>query len=291
MNGTKEIHMTENTQKPSRAKKKKNAQKTARAGLRWGRNLVQLAFFLLSPALFSQAFGGLKDVFTSLGTGSVLTWTMFSVRLVFLLALTIVFGRIFCGWACAFGALNDWVYQISQAIQKKTGKRFPEIPEKALPVLQKLKYAVLVFVLLLCFCGFSAIVTKYSPWTVFSLFTAGNFAVGAFGFAFPLLLLLIAGMAVKERFFCQFLCPLGAVFSLLPELPFFKLNRRSENCIPRCQLCRKNCPVSLKFGETPIREGECIRCGRCMLNCPRKNIAPGIMQKIKTEKATVQKKN
>ena len=242
------------------------------------RIIVQIVFFLAFPALFSQAFGGVKETFTSIGSGAVLQWTTFSIRLVILLVLTILFGRIFCGWACAFGAFGDWTYQIVDAICKKAGVKKPKIPAKTVAILQKCKYVVLAVILLLCFTQNGSLVTKYSPWTVFSLLTARNFKLGAYVPAIILLLVIMVGMALQERFFCQFICPLGAIFSLLPELPFTALKRNKENCSPKCNICQNNCPVSLKLGEIEVREGECIRCGRCMAGCPKKNIT--VLKKI-----------
>lgn len=240
--------------------------------LRWGRIGVQIIFFLLLPALFSQAFGGLKEIFSAMGKGGILSWSAFVKTLVLLCIITIIVGRFFCGWLCAFGALGDWIYQISVFVQKKTGKKLPKISEQNLHRFQKLKYVILFLVLLLCFLQKGSLITENSPWTVFSLLTARNFSISAYPVAVILLLFIIIGMAIQERFFCQFLCPMGAVFSLLPELPVFRLKRKGENCISKCQACKDNCPVHIKIDEIPAREGECIRCGRCTQICPKENI-------------------
>lgn len=239
---------------------------------RWCRIVVQILFFIGYPALFAQAFGGVKEAAACLGKGQALEWSSFTVRLLGLCLVTILFGRIFCGWACSFGALGDWIYQLSGAIQSKIGKKLPKIPEKVQRKLQLIKYMLLILIVAVCFLGKNEYVTKYSPWTVFSQWTAGNFRTASYAAGVLLLVLVLLGMAIKERFFCQFLCPMGAVFSLLPELPQTSLHRHSEQCIPNCQLCRKNCPVDLKLDETPMREGECIRCLRCMENCPKQSI-------------------
>lgn len=55
----------------------------------------------------------------------------------------------------------------------------------------------------------------------FPLLRAGNFSAVSNLCAILLLVIIVAGMAVKERFFCQFLCPMGAVFSLLPQFSVF----------------------------------------------------------------------
>ncbi len=253
-------------------KKPMNHRKRNAAILRWSRIVVQIIFFLIAPALFAQCFGGIKEIFAAFGQGQPIALSTFVVRLVVLCVLTIIFGRLFCGWACAFGAVGDWIYQFVHFVFGKMGVKLPTISERVLHYLQKLKYLICILILGLCFAGQAAIVTKYSPWTVFSLLTAGNFALAAYAAAILLLLLIVVGMILQERFFCQCLCPMGAVFSLLPEIPLLSMKRDQNNCIPNCQLCRKNCPVSIKVQENSIQEGECIRCGRCMQGCPKGNI-------------------
>lgn len=252
------------------ADRKVRAKKAA--VLRYGRILVQIVFFIFAPALFSQAFGGMKEIFVSMGSGAVIQISVFVTKLIILCLLTVVFGRIFCGWACAFGAVGDWIFQIVQFVLKKLKIKPMKIPFRLVPYLQKVKYVILVLVLVICFMQQNTFITKYSPWTPFSLWTAGNFKVAGLGIAIAVLLLIFFGMAVHERFFCQFLCPMGAVFSMLPEIPFLALKRKKKECIPNCQACRMQCPVRIKLDENPAADGECIRCGRCTTICPKKNI-------------------
>ena len=54
---------------------------------------------------------------------------------------------------------------------------------------------------------------------------AGNFKLGGYIVGLVLLVLILVGMAFQERFFCRVLCPMGAVFSMLPVLPLFTLRR------------------------------------------------------------------
>lgn len=255
-----------------REKYKKQKKQKILSALRLIRILVQAGAFFLAPSLFSQAFGAVKEAAVQMGKGGVFSLTDFVIRLCILCGMTFFFGRIFCGWLCVFGAVNDWIWQCSVFLQKKAGKRFLKIPPAWIPWLQKLKYVVLCFILTACFLGKNDWITKYSPWTVFSLLTGRNFKLAGYGFAVFLCILLMVGMASMERFFCQFFCPMGAVFSLLPELPFFALHRENKDCIQGCAACRKNCPVHVKIGEDSLQSGECIRCGRCMVVCPKGNI-------------------
>lgn len=234
------------------------------------RTLIQIGFFVFMPSLFSQAFAGIKEVVSLMGKGQPLKMSDFLIKLIVLCILTIVFGRIFCGFMCSFGAIGDWFYMLSEFIQKKNGMKFPKISEKAQINLQKFKYVVLLFIVLLCFSENGEYVTKYSPWTVFSLITQKNFKIGAYIIGIVLLVLIIIGMMLKERFFCQFICPLGAVFSLLPKNFLFSVKKKEEKCFNGCKACTNKCPVHLKYDEAGMREGECISCGRCFMVCPHR---------------------
>ena len=100
-------------------KKKSDERRRKQQFLRCARILVQLIAFIFAPALFSQAFGAVKEVAATMGKGDVLDLSDFVIRLLILCGVTILLGRVFCGWLCAFGALNDWVYQLSAFLQKR----------------------------------------------------------------------------------------------------------------------------------------------------------------------------
>ena len=236
------------------------------------RNVIQIIFFFIFPSAFSSAFAAVKDAACAFSQGAPLSLTPFAKIFLFLLAFTVICGRFFCGYACAFGTLGDGIYMLSLAIQRKTGKKLPGIPEKWVARLQLVKYFVLAAVFILCFFGLSEDVSKNSPWTVFSLLAALKAPAKDLACGTVLLVLILIGMAVKSRFFCQFLCPMGAVFSLMPVLSSGQLKRNEEECIQGCQICRRGCPVSLRLGESELREGECVRCNKCISICPRGNI-------------------
>ena len=82
-------------------------------------------------------------------------------------------------------------------------------------------------------------------------------------------------MALQGYMFLSMLvaAALGAVFSLLPILPFAQLHRNGENCIAGCNACANRCPVSLKLDGESLRSGECIACEACVGTCPRSNIS------------------
>ena len=144
-----------------------------------------------------------------------------------------------CCWRLVLYALRIY--------SEKDGEKITCHTVKMAGLLAKIKYIVLICVIGFCFLGKGEYVTKYSPWTVFSLITSRNFKLGAYITGVVLLLLIVVGMMLKERFFCQFLCPLGAVFSLLPKLPIFHVKKKGQQCFERCSACTNRCPVHLKY--------------------------------------------
>lgn len=154
--------------------------------------------------------------------------TSFVTALCVLCLYTILFGRFFCGFACAFGSFGDALHGIYLWICKKIRKKPYRISEKITKYLYLLKYIVLAMISLLCYAGVYAKTKGTSPWEVFSMIRAGNFKLGGYAIGIVLLTILMIGMCVQERFFCRFFCPMGAVFSLLPALPFLTLARDRE---------------------------------------------------------------
>ena len=259
--------------KRAKAKGRSAAQKRLRAArlhrvLRLG---IQVMFFVLAPGLFAAAFNGVKYLFTQIGALQAFEPTSFVFVLVALLAFTLVFGRFFCGYACAFGALGDWMYVVVHGVLSKTPLRGARIPEPAMKVLSLVKYAVAAAIGVACVIGVWADVSGYSPWVAFAGFTSGSLD-GVRKGAFVLLGLCLVGMMLSERFFCRVLCPMGAVFALMPVLGFSSFTRTRSHCARTCGKCREACPVGLWPDADTLSHGECLACGRCVDACPLSNV-------------------
>lgn len=243
--------------------------------MRWHRAVrfaIQIAFFIAAPAVFSAAFNGVKYLFTQLGAREAIEPGSFVVLLAATLAFTVVFGRFFCGYACAFGTLGDVVYALFTPLRKLLRIPARPLPAGAYRAAQLAKFAVLAGICALCFAGAWAQVSGYSPWTAFAAIVAGSIDGISTG-ALCVLAAIVVGMAFIERFFCQFLCPLGALFSLMPVLPFSAFSRKKSRCAKNCGLCKKGCPVAIFPDSGSLSAGECISCGRCADACPLENVA------------------
>ena len=264
--------MQTSEKKPLTAAQQHQQAKKCRALLRAA---LQVFFFFSMPGAFVAGFNGVKLLFQRIGAGEVLQADSFTLSLLGLCGFTLLFGRFFCGYVCAFGGLGDAVYALSSLIQKKLfHRRAPfRLPERAVRYGQWIKYALLAFIAGLCAAGIYDKTTGTSPWEVFSRLTALRLPPEGFGVGIALFLLILLGMALHPRFFCQFLCPMGAVFALLPVLPCSLLHRNAENCIPGCSACARRCPVGLKPDAASLRSGECIGCEACVDTCPRGSLS------------------
>ena len=155
-----------------------------------------------------------------IGAGEVLSADSFTLSLLGLCGFTLLFDRFFCGYACAFGSPGDAVWALSGFIQKKLFHRTKQfrLPEQAVLWGQKVKYLLLAGLVALYVTRQEKLLVGISPWEVFSRLTALRLPPEGFGVGIVLFVLILLGMAVQPRFFCQFLCPW-------------------EQCSPCCRCC------------------------------------------------------
>ncbi len=88
----------------------------------WIRAIIQLLYFIFIPSVYTAAFAGVKYIFTQIGAGEKVALTSFVTVLIVVCIYTAVFGRFFCGFACAFGSLGDGVNALYRLICKKDEK-------------------------------------------------------------------------------------------------------------------------------------------------------------------------
>jgi polyferredoxin len=213
-------------------------------------------------------FGGIESLWSVISSGTLLAkigWSSFILLGATLLA-AFLFRRAFCGNFCPLGTLQELFGWLGKKLFGKTYR----VPEALDRWLRYLKYVVLVvFVALTIMLGTLAI-RPYDPWVAYhhllddELFA--EFLVGVI-----ILLLTVVGSLVYDRFFCKYLCPMGAALTPFSKAGLFKIKRQAHSCI-NCGACDRVCPVNLPVSQLDVvKDAECLDCDACVNVCPVKD--------------------
>ncbi|RAI39955.1 NosR/NirI family protein [Rhodoplanes roseus] len=223
-----------------------------------------LGFVLVWLGWYANAQLSVVNILTfanSLMTG--FSWDYFlTAPLIFILwcavaAALLFWGRgPFCGWLCPFGALQELTNTIAKAL-KVPQIRVPwGLHERLWPV----KYMIFLglFGLSLYSVAFAEQMAEVEPFkTAIVLKFVRDWPIVLYAAT-----LLVAGLFI-ERFFCRYLCPLGAALAIPGRLRTFEWLRRWAECGSPCQRCAVECPVQAIHPEGHINVNECIYCMHC----------------------------
>jgi len=232
---------------------------------RWGR----ITFLTVTLVWLGWIAGGqLSVVHVIAFLQSLLTgfrWETFLMEpIIFMLwgfvALGLLFwGRgVYCGWLCPFGALQELTNEVAQRL-KVPQLRVPFVIQERLWVI---KYTLFVSLLGLSFYSMqqALVLAEVEP---FKTAMSMHF-VRAWPFVAFVVAILVAGLFI-ERFYCRYLCPLGAALAIPAKLKLFDWLRRRSQCGRECRLCDKKCTVGAIDPIGRINPNECILCLRCQM--------------------------
>jgi len=212
-------------------------------------------------------FGGLESLYSYLTTGGWLRRVAPSALALLggVLLMTIVTGRTFCGWICPLGTIAE----LSSKAARKLGIKQRELPKNIDQPLRYLKYVVLIVIIAFTWKLGTLAWRDYDPWVAWMHLSAGWSEVVEKPWSYIVLFLTVIGAGLYiERFWCRYICPLGAFLALFQKIALIKVRRREEHCIS-CHLCSKACPVRLDPESVDVmKSAECIACGRCVEACP-----------------------
>jgi len=202
--------------------------------------------------------GALQNVFIYVGdiAGHMTAYVQFGA----VVLVTLLFGRVFCGWACPLGATQFFLLRREHG--KKNHRR--EIPHEYHSILRWSKYGVLGILIALVILTGQPIFQDIDPFrALFNL----DFR---WGVPLAFLIVVLAASLIVGFPFCKYVCPLGAFLGLLQPLSLFKI-RFSSSCT-NCKVCSTvACDYgAIEPGETcpTINQRECVRCGECLSRCP-----------------------
>lgn len=222
----------------------------------------------------------------------------------FIVGLSIIAGRAFCGWLCPMGSLIDFLHPILPPANKHPDTIFP-----------RLRYSLLIIVLAGSLFGLP-LVGLVDPFSilvrglVLAVYPAFNFATETFftytyqqappwvnlitepvyGFLkagilpfsqkYYLLAFFSASILLsvfllelwQRRFFCRSVCPLGAMLGLIAKVGFLHGHGGSIDC-KKCRTCRSVCRMGAIDETRRIKMEACSLCMECLDSCPRSIIS------------------
>ena len=193
-----------------------------------------------------------------------------------LLLFGLLLGRVICGFLCPFGLLQELLHKLPTKKVKKS-----PLTRK----LSRVKYALLlVFVLAIpawfalrrlplpAFCKYICPAGTLEGAVLLLLHPANGvlraMTGGLFWWKMGVLLLVLGGCVFLYRAFCRFLCPLGALYSLLSRLALLGVRVDETRCTD-CGACVRACRMDIRA----VGDGECIHCGDCIDRCPARAIS------------------
>ena len=184
------------------------------------------------------------------------------VLFLIVIAVTLIFGRIYCSMICPFGILQEFAAILfrkkENALHKSYGFKY---------IIAALTFGVLI--------GGSAIAVRYiDPYTIFGS------AVSCSVFGITAALTVLAIVFFKNRFFCTNICPAGAVLGLISKFSLFKIYLDKDMCVS-CGLCAKNCLSGCINKDEKLVDNEtCIKCLKCLGACKKGGVHYGIPPKV-----------
>ena len=184
----------------------------------------------------------------------------------------------YCGWLCPFGALQE--------LTNRVGRVF-KIPQVELPWglherLWALKYMIFLglFGVSLASLQMAEQLAEVEPFkTAIILKFVRDWPFVVFAVA-----LIVAGLFV-ERFYCRYLCPLGAALAIPARIRMFDWLKRYQMCGSPCHTCANECPVDAIHPTGEINPNECVNCLHCQVLYQSEAKCPEVIRLIKRRAA------
>jgi polyferredoxin len=203
-----------------------------------------------------------------------LAWALATV------VLTIIFGRFFCSWVCPFGSIHHFV-GFWGSRKKKTAQK---IQLNKYRNAQRIKYFILIFFLVMAAFpslaatlqtglldpiplvtrSFNLVLLPIVDKPVNFVSVAGRFYEGVW-LIFVMFLAAVLLNLVIPRFYCRFICPLGALFAVISRFAIWRIGKKQKDCI-NCKLCERACEGGCE-PSGDIKIGECVLCFNCLDEC------------------------
>lgn len=197
--------------------------------------------------------------------------------ILFWLIITIVYGRMYCGWICPAGTLTDLVSRIRRFMPIRF-HRFRYRPRR------KVRFHILALYLVCMVAGIAIVPALVEPWNIFRNLTGlarpeasavatlgAGIATGILAGLFSLLLITVCAL-LTGRSLCTDLCPVGTLLQLAASNALWRVEIDPDRCTA-CLKCEEVCPAGcVKVVGRYVDDSRCVRCMECVGRCPEEAI-------------------
>lgn len=177
------------------------------------------------------------------------------IYLLGLIPITYLFGRVFCGWICHMGAVQEFLF---------AGSRFRFLQsERAQVAMRRLRLTALVALVTQVAITQSNLFKKIDPFAVLYNFNSATIV------GWVLLAALVVSSVLMHRPFCKTLCPVGLLLGWVSKIPGASVLGAGSDCLG-CSTCSHACHINAITRDARVsvlENQECIRCGECLGQC------------------------
>lgn len=216
--------------------------------------LVFLGFYRGGPGVISS----FQNTWLAI-TGAELNWQAM-VLFLGLLPITYFAGRVFCGWVCFLGAIQEFLYNDKIKILQS---------DKAQYVMRIIRGVALVVLII------QLVITPRLLWQEIGPFRVAVNLFSANITGYILLGIILVSSVFIYRPFCKMLCPVGLLLGLIAKIPGASVLGINSSC-SGCKICNDSCRINAITRENKtsmLDNQECIRCGDCMDDCRKNSIS------------------
>ncbi|MBQ7553150.1 MAG: 4Fe-4S dicluster domain-containing protein, partial [Bacteroidaceae bacterium] len=215
--------------------------------------------------------------------------------IVLLIALTLIFGRIYCSVICPMGVFQDIIAWFGKKARPKKERKIPYTYSKAKSVLRYSVLGVFVVAIIAGIGSFVALLAPYSSYgriasNIFQpIYRLGNnvlasiaekydsyaiYEVDVWVKSMPTLIIAVVTLVIifilawrNGRTYCNTICPVGSVLGFFARFSFFHVTFDVEKC-KNCSMCSRNCKAScIDYKTHTMDYSRCVTCGNCLENC------------------------
>ena len=192
--------------------------------------------------------------------GASWKWTA-AVLFVGTIILAYFQGKVFCGWICYLGAIQEFLY---------IGKIKVLQTEKAQKIMRIIRYVLLAVILIQLIITQSIEWSRIGPFKVIFNLYSPNIT------GYILLGILLLSSLFIHRPFCKMVCPAGLIFGWVTKIPGAAVLGITTSCAG-CKTCSTSCNINAITRDdktSKLDNQECIMCGECLNDCNIKSIQP-----------------